>query len=100
MHHCLFNALRKFFYFFLDAALAVVYVLYIINRFLGKIPINILPQFAMSVSSFFRDLCPYIINEFLLPFSQYSNFFNAMHTYSLITISRQIRASIFVSNTF
>ena len=60
-----------------------------------------IPQFAVSVSPlFFRDLCPYIINDFLLPFSQYSNFFNAMHTYSSIPLSEQIRASIFVINTF
>lgn len=52
------------------------------------------------LSALFSDLCPYIINDFLLPFSQYSNFFNAMHTYSLITISRQIRASAFDVNSF
>lgn len=48
---------------------------------------------------FFRDLCPYIINTVIGKISQYSTFFNAMHTYSLITISLQIRASIFDENS-
>lgn len=55
MHHCLFKALLKFFYFFLDAALAMKYVLYIItNVFLPFTPIGYrrIPQFAMPVSSF------------------------------------------------
>ena len=55
MHHYLFKALLKFFYiFFLDAALAMEYVLYIITDFLGKIPIKRIPQFAMTVSPFFE----------------------------------------------
>ena len=41
MHHYLFKALLKFFLFFLDAALAMAYVLYIITDFrLPFIPIG------------------------------------------------------------
>lgn len=56
----------------------VVYVLYIINKFLGKIPMHRIPQFTMSVSTFFlkyMSLCyQYIFCTFL---SRYSTFFNA-----------------------
>lgn len=44
------------------------YVLYIINTVIGKIPIKRIPQFAMPVSPFFENLCPYIINTFFYLF--------------------------------
>lgn len=72
LKHCL-----NFWNFFLDAALAVEYVLYIITDFLGKIPIKRIPQFAMTVSPFF-EIYVLILSILLLHIlSQYSTFFNA-----------------------
>lgn len=58
-----------------------------------------IPQFAMSVSTFLRDLCPYIINRLLGKEADIAPFLMLMHTYSLIAISMQIRASIFDENS-
>lgn len=78
---------------------SVVYVLYIINRFLGKIPINILPQFAMPVSTFFENYVLILSIMLLHILSQYSTFLMPIYTCSLIAISWQIRASIFYENS-
>ena len=64
MHHCLFNALRKFFYFFVDAALTVEYVLYIItNVFLPFTPIGYRSRHQLS-ALFFDIYVPILSNNF------------------------------------
>lgn len=78
---------------------SVIYVLYIINTVIGEIPIKRIPQFAMPVSPFFENLCPYIINRFLGKLFDIATFLMLMHTYSLIPLSMQIRASLSDENS-
>ena len=58
-----------------------------------------IPQFTMSVSPFFENLCPYIINRFLGKLFDIATFLMLMHTYSLIPLSMQIRASLSDENS-
>ena len=79
-------------------AFYVVYVLYIINTFIAHFSIKIIPR-IIAVTTLFSGICPYIINRFLGKLFDIATFLMLMHTYSLIPLSMQIRASLSDENS-
>lgn len=103
----------------------VVYVLYIINEFFGKIPIKIIPRIiavsnsffvvyvlyiinkffhlftkklyreSSQLPTFFSCICPYIINRFLHILSRYDTFFN-VHLYLFINCHLRANQSVYI----
>ena len=115
--------------FFCSTPWGVIYVLYIINTFIAHFSIKIIPRIIAVTTlfsgicpyiintfflpftpigyrslpclsaPFFRDICPYIINRFLGKLFDIATFLMLMHTYSLIPLSMQIRASLSDENS-